>query len=59
MSTTFFDREKERVTLNRVIESGSSEFFLIYGRRGVGKSALLQDVLRKQRAPAMYYSATR
>jgi AAA+ ATPase superfamily predicted ATPase len=59
MNAKFFNREKERLTLKRVLESNRSELFIIYGRRGVGKSALLQEVLRKQKVPSMYYRATR
>lgn len=59
MHAKFFNRKKETATLKRIIESKRSELFIIYGRRGVGKSTLLQEALKKQSASSMYYRATR
>ncbi len=59
MLPKFLNRVKERETLSRVLESKRSELFIIYGRRGVGKSALLQAVIRERSVSALYYRATR
>lgn len=59
MSTKFYNRTLERETLTRLLKSSKSELFIIYGRRGVGKSALLQNVIKEVGLPSFYYRATR
>ncbi len=39
--------------------SKQSELFILYGRRGVGKSALLRQVLNSEGIPFLYYRAVR
>lgn len=59
MSAKFLNRDDERETLCRIIKSARAELFILYGRRGVGKSALLQATIAEIGLPAIYYRATR
>lgn len=59
MSTKFHNRFLEQDTLARLLKSPKSELFILYGRRGVGKSALLQRTLKELGLPSFYYRATR
>jgi len=60
MSTrVFLNRDRERHALGQAIRSARSELFIVYGRRGVGKSALLRQVLDDQRVPYLFYRAVR
>ena len=39
----FISRENELASLNNLYASDKFEFFILYGRRRVGKTALLQE----------------
>jgi len=39
----FFDRDRELADIADVLASPRSEMIIVYGRRGVGKSALLTE----------------
>lgn len=54
MNKLFIGREKEQKLLNEYINSDQSEFIAIYGRRRVGKTFLIQQVIRDDYA---YYVA--
>jgi hypothetical protein len=58
-ATPFYNRDRERRSLRHVLRSERSELFIVYGRRGVGKSALLRDVLHDEGLPFLYYRAVR
>jgi AAA+ ATPase superfamily predicted ATPase len=45
--------------LHTALWSPRSELLILYGRRGVGKSALLEHVLAEDEAPYLFYRATR
>lgn len=51
----FIAREKEMEVLNSKIASGQFEFGIVYGRRRIGKTRLLQEVVKKHKA--IYYVA--
>lgn len=51
----FIGREKELRNLDSKINSEQFEFGIIYGRRRIGKTRLLQEVVKKH--PAIYYVA--
>ncbi len=55
----FYDREQERAMLGGVLSSPRSELIIVYGRRGVGKSALLEQALQEAAFPYIFYRATR
>lgn len=55
----FHNREKERNSVSRMIRSDRAELIIVYGRRGVGKSALLERVLASCGQPYIFYRATR
>src|SRR5205809_2958163 len=55
----FYDREREREVLQRALRSPRSELVILYGRRGVGKSALLEQAAADEGAPYLFYRATR
>lgn len=42
----FVDREEERSLLESRFESETSELIVIYGRRRLGKSALVREAVR-------------
>lgn len=46
----FIGREKELRVLNRLYTSGNFEFAVIYGRRRVGKTALISQFIQEKRA---------
>ena len=46
----FIGREKELAELNRLYNSEKFEFAVIYGRRRVGKTALINEFIRDKRA---------
>lgn len=52
----FFDREHELADVADVLASPRSELIIVYGRRGAGKSALLEEGLGG--SPHLYYQAT-
>lgn len=46
----FIGRERELTTLNRLYTSDKFEFIVIYGRRRVGKTALISQFIRDKKA---------
>ncbi|HEY3283548.1 MAG TPA: ATP-binding protein [Armatimonadota bacterium] len=58
-ASSFHNRTRERLRLTEVLESARAELFILYGRRGVGKSALLAETLDACGLPYLYYRATR
>jgi len=59
IDANFYDRTQERSVLGSVLSSARSEMIIVYGRRGVGKSALLEQALREAGLPYIFYRATR
>ncbi|MCD8124414.1 MAG: ATP-binding protein [Lachnospiraceae bacterium] len=51
----FYCREKELLTMNRRYEKGHFECIVIYGRRRVGKTALINEFCKNK--PTIYFSA--
>ena len=45
----FIGREQELRTLNQLYASGKFEFAVIYGRRRVGKTALISEFIKGSR----------
>lgn len=45
MATAFHDREREQGEVRRLIRSPHAELVIVYGRRGVGKSRLLEETI--------------
>ena len=52
---TFFDRESELDALETAYESPDSEYFVVYGRRRIGKTALVKEFCSDR--PHIYYLA--
>ncbi len=52
----FFNRERELADIAEFLASPRPELIIVYGRRGVGKSALLAEALSER--PHLYYQAT-
>src|SRR5438105_2002266 len=55
----FHDREQEKAVLAGALGSPRSELLILYGRRGVGKSTLLEQAAAQEAAPYLFYRATR
>jgi AAA+ ATPase superfamily predicted ATPase len=55
----FYDRDAERAVLRDLLASPRAELVIVYGRRGVGKSALLEETLTAAGVRHVYYRATR
>ncbi|WP_323174082.1 ATP-binding protein [Natrialba sp. PRR66] len=53
---TFYDREAELDALETAFESPGHEFFVVYGRRRVGKTELLKEFCEEQ--PHLYFLAS-
>lgn len=51
----FLGREQERKKLHRVLDKNCQSVSLIYGRRRVGKSELIKQILRESDIPGLYY----
>ena len=51
----FYCRDEELRTMNRRYEKGTFECIIIYGRRRVGKTALINEFCRDKRT--VYFSA--
>jgi AAA+ ATPase superfamily predicted ATPase len=49
----FIGREREMETLNRHYESGKFEFLTIYGRKRVGKTALITEFCKMPQSPTI------
>lgn len=58
-SAPFYDRSRERQVLREFLSSPRAELVIVYGRRGVGKSALLQQSLEEAGFRHIFYRATR
>ena len=58
-SPLFYNRTRERRSLQRSLRSDRSELIILYGRRGVGKSALLRQALMDEGFSFLYYRAVR
>lgn len=52
----FINREHELTSLNDEYKSKGSSFTVIYGRRRIGKTALIREFIKDK--PALYYFAT-
>ena len=50
LRTQFVNREDELKTLNEALDTSSPALFVLYGRRRVGKTALLRQTCRKRKA---------
>ena len=59
MRRAFLNRRRELHTLEEAIRSPRAEMVILYGRRGVGKSALMQHALEQTGRRYIYYRATR
>ncbi|MDV7394242.1 ATP-binding protein, partial [Arthrospira platensis SPKY1] len=55
----FVDRELELAALNRLLPGANAQFVVLYGRRRVGKTALLLEWARRSGLPYLYWVATR
>ena len=51
----FLGREEQRKKLHRILDKNSQAVSLIYGRRRVGKSELIKQVLKETDIPGIYY----
>lgn len=54
----FFGRQNELTVLDRLWESDRAQFLILYGRRRVGKTALLVHWLRSRGRRALYWVAS-
>src|SRR6056297_2767187 len=52
---TFYDRETELATLETAFDSSGHEFYVVYGRRRVGKTELLKEFCGER--PHVYFLA--
>ena len=46
----FIGRERDLAALNRLYTSGKFEFAVIYGRRRVGKTALISEFIKDKKS---------
>ena len=51
----FINRQLELNELNKRWKGGSSEFFIIYGKRRVGKTELIKQFIKDK--PSIYFMA--
>src|SRR5512138_86010 len=58
MTHEFFGREQELQELDRLWASSKEEFLILYGRRRVGKTALLAEWIRRTENRALYWVAS-
>ena len=58
-AAAFHNRDRERRSLQSTLRSDRAELVIMYGRRGVGKSALLRQALLQEQMPFLYYRAVR
>ena len=59
MTAPFHNRVRELTSLHEALASARAELVIVYGRRGVGKSALLRHALEIHGLPFLHYRATR
>jgi AAA+ ATPase superfamily predicted ATPase len=55
----FFNRVRERAAILDALRSRRAELMILYGRRGVGKAALLRQAIEDSGEPCLFYRATR
>lgn len=55
----FFGRHRELDELNQALAQGGAQFFLVYGRRRVGKTTLILQWAQQTGRPVIYWMATR
>ena len=58
MRFDFLDRRKELQQIEKLWDSPHAEFLVLYGRRRVGKTALLVEWMRQSKQRALYWVAT-
>jgi uncharacterized protein len=58
MATEFFGRQQELEELDRLWGSFKAEFLILYGRRRVGKTALLAEWIQRTGNRALYWVAS-
>ncbi|MBN1484917.1 MAG: ATP-binding protein [Chloroflexia bacterium] len=58
-ASKFVGRQRELTELNGLLDQGSSQFLLCYGRRQVGKTTLLLRWAEQSGRPHVYWVATR
>lgn len=51
----FYGRESQRRSLHKMIDRKGHQVSLIYGRRRIGKSELIKQVLRESSVRSIYY----
>lgn len=56
---TFYDRKRELRLLDELFARSGGQMFVLYGRRRVGKTALLTHWLETIQRPALYWTADR
>lgn len=59
INAAFYNRKRERGVLCEALTSSRSEMIILYGRRGVGKSALMAQAVTEVGLPAIFYKANR
>ena len=55
MIMKFYGRETERKKLNSMFQTDGQMISLIYGRRRIGKSELIRQVLKETELKSIYY----
>ena len=55
MIMKFYGRETERKKLNSMLQTDGQMISLIYGRRRIGKSELIRQVLKETELKSIYY----
>ncbi|HKZ01399.1 MAG TPA: ATP-binding protein [Pyrinomonadaceae bacterium] len=55
----FYDRKRELALLDNLYSRPQGQMFVLYGRRRVGKTALLTHWLETRRCPALFWTADR
>ena len=58
MKFDFLDRQRELQLLEKLWDSPHAEFLVLYGRRRVGKTALMVEWMRRTKQRALYWVAT-
>jgi len=58
MAPIFVGRKNELATLDRLWDAGGAQFLVLYGRRRVGKTALLVHWMRQSGRRSLYWVAT-
>lgn len=53
----FIDRDEELAWLDKLWNSGKAELIIIYGRRRIGKTALVVEWMRRRKPRAIYFVA--